>query len=110
MLLVTTMFLTQVLLRTIWRKALLVAIAVPLSVAKNGLRIFVIGMLERASIPDISPADCITEVDHILRGCADHRVRLDLGSQTERELAIRIAVIVLAFMVSQGTVASAQRS
>ncbi len=45
MLLVTTMVLAQVLLRSPWRKALVIAIAVPLSVAKNGLRIFVISML-----------------------------------------------------------------
>ena len=45
MLLVTTMLLAHVLLRSPWRKALVIAIAVPLSVAKNGLRIFAIGML-----------------------------------------------------------------
>lgn len=45
MLLVTTMILAQVLLRSPWRKALVVAVAVPLSVAKNGLRIFTIAML-----------------------------------------------------------------
>lgn len=45
MLLVTTMVLAQLLLRSPWRKALVIAIAVPLSVAKNGLRIFTIVML-----------------------------------------------------------------
>jgi exosortase len=45
MLLVTTMVLAQLTLRSPWRKALVIAIAVPLSVAKNGLRIFVIAML-----------------------------------------------------------------
>jgi exosortase/archaeosortase family protein len=45
MLLVTTMVLAHVLLRTPWRKALVVAIAIPVSVAKNGLRIFTIAML-----------------------------------------------------------------
>ncbi len=45
MLLVTTMVLAQLLLRSPWRKALVVGIAVPLSVAKNGLRIFTIAML-----------------------------------------------------------------
>jgi len=45
MLLVTTMVLAQLLLRSPWRKALVIAIAVPLSVAKNGLRIFTIAML-----------------------------------------------------------------
>ena len=45
MLLITTMVLAHVLLRTVWRKALVVAVAVPLSVAKNGLRIFMLGML-----------------------------------------------------------------
>jgi exosortase len=45
MLLVTTMVLAQLLLRSPWRKALLIFLAVPLSVAKNGLRIFTIAML-----------------------------------------------------------------
>lgn len=45
MLVVTTMVLAQLLLRSPWRKALVVAVAIPLSVAKNGLRIFTIGML-----------------------------------------------------------------
>lgn len=44
-LLVTTMVLAQVFLRSPWRKALVIALAVPLSVAKNGLRIFTIAML-----------------------------------------------------------------
>jgi len=45
MLLVTTMVVAQLLLRSPWRKAIVIAIAVPLSVAKNGLRIFTIAML-----------------------------------------------------------------
>ena len=45
MLLVTTMVLAQLLLRSPWRKAFLIGLAVPLSVAKNGLRIFTIAML-----------------------------------------------------------------
>jgi len=45
MLLVTTMVLAQLLLRSSWRKALVIGVAVPLSVAKNGLRIFTIAML-----------------------------------------------------------------
>jgi exosortase len=45
MLLVTTMVLAQLLLRSPWRKLLLVAVALPLSIAKNGLRIFTIAML-----------------------------------------------------------------
>jgi exosortase len=45
MLLVTTMVLAQLLLRSTWRKALVVAAAIPLSVAKNGLRIFTLGVL-----------------------------------------------------------------
>jgi exosortase/archaeosortase family protein len=45
MLLVTTMVLAQLLLRSPWRKALVIALAVPLSVTKNGLRIFTIAML-----------------------------------------------------------------
>jgi len=45
MLLVTTMVLAQLSLRSPWRKALVIAVAVPLSVAKNALRIFTIAML-----------------------------------------------------------------
>ena len=45
MLLVTTMVLAHLLLRTPGRKALVVLLAIPLSIAKNGLRIFTIGML-----------------------------------------------------------------
>jgi exosortase len=45
MLLVTTMVLAHLLLRSAWRKALVIAVAIPLSVAKNGLRIFTIAML-----------------------------------------------------------------
>jgi exosortase len=44
-LLVTSMVVAQLLLRSTWRKIVVVAVAIPLSVAKNGLRIFVIGML-----------------------------------------------------------------
>jgi exosortase/archaeosortase family protein len=42
---VTTVVVAQLLLRSPWRKALLIGVAVPLSVAKNGLRIFTIAML-----------------------------------------------------------------
>ena len=45
MLVVTTMVLAQTLLRTAWRKAIVITVAIPLSVAKNGLRIFVLAML-----------------------------------------------------------------
>ena len=45
MLLVTTIVLAQLFLRSPWRKALVIALAVPVSVAKNGLRIFTIAML-----------------------------------------------------------------
>jgi exosortase len=45
MLVVTTMVIAQTLLRTTWRKAVVVAVVIPLSVAKNGLRIFVLAML-----------------------------------------------------------------
>jgi exosortase len=45
MLLVTTMVLAQLLLRSPWRKLFVVAVAIPLSVAKNGLRIFALGVL-----------------------------------------------------------------
>lgn len=44
-LLVTTMVLAHLFLRSFWRKALVIALAIPLSVAKNGLRIFALGML-----------------------------------------------------------------
>jgi exosortase len=45
MLLVTTMFVAHLLLVSFWRKAVLVAAAIPLAVLKNGLRIFTLGML-----------------------------------------------------------------
>jgi exosortase len=44
-LVVTTMVLAHLLLRSSSRKLLLVALAVPLAIAKNGLRIFVLGFL-----------------------------------------------------------------
>lgn len=44
-LIVTTMVLAHLLLRTWWRKLLLVVLAIPLAIAKNGLRIFVLGFL-----------------------------------------------------------------
>jgi exosortase len=45
MLIITTMFLAHLFLRSWWKKALLVVIAIPLSVAKNALRIFTIAEL-----------------------------------------------------------------
>ncbi len=45
MLVLTSMVLAQLELRSFWRKLLVVAVAIPLSVAKNGLRIFTIAML-----------------------------------------------------------------
>ena len=45
MLVVTTLVLARLFLRSWWRKILLVAAAIPLSVAKNGLRIFTIAEL-----------------------------------------------------------------
>jgi exosortase len=45
MLVVTTMVLAHLFLRSWWRKTLLIAAAIPLSVAKNGLRIFTIAEL-----------------------------------------------------------------
>jgi len=42
---VTAILLAQLLLRAAWRKLVVVAVAIPLAAAKNGLRIFVIGML-----------------------------------------------------------------
>jgi exosortase len=44
-LIVTTLVMAHLFLRSWWRKVLLVALAIPLSVAKNGLRIFTIGEL-----------------------------------------------------------------
>lgn len=44
-LLVTTMVVAQLLLVSFWRKAVVIAVALPLSVAKNGLRIFALGVL-----------------------------------------------------------------
>jgi exosortase len=44
-LLVITMVVAQMLLLSFWRKAVVVVVALPLSIAKNGLRIFVIGAL-----------------------------------------------------------------
>jgi len=52
MLLVTTLVLAQLLLRSPWRKIALVAFAVPLSVAKNGLRIYTLGMLATRVDPE----------------------------------------------------------
>jgi exosortase len=45
MLLVVTMVVAQLLLQSPWRKALVVGLVIPLSIAKNGLRIFTIAML-----------------------------------------------------------------
>ena len=45
LLLVTTMFVAQWLLVSFWRKAVVMAAAIPLSVLKNGFRIFSLGML-----------------------------------------------------------------
>jgi exosortase/archaeosortase family protein len=44
-LLITMMVVSQLLLRSFWRKLLVVVLAVPVSIAKNGLRIFVLGLL-----------------------------------------------------------------
>jgi exosortase len=44
-LLITSAVLAHLLLRSPWKKVLLVAAAIPLSIAKNGLRIFVLGVL-----------------------------------------------------------------
>jgi exosortase len=45
MLIVTSMVLAHLFLRSFWRKATVVLAAIPLSIAKNGVRIFVISML-----------------------------------------------------------------
>ena len=45
MLIVTSMVLAHLFLRSFWSKAALVLIAIPLSIAKNGIRIFTIAML-----------------------------------------------------------------
>jgi exosortase len=53
MLIVTTMVAGQLLLRSCWRKTVLVAAAIPLSIAKNGLRIFVLGAIAVRFNPNI---------------------------------------------------------
>ena len=45
MLIVTNMVLAQLFLRSFWRKTVVVLAAIPLSIAKNGVRIFTISML-----------------------------------------------------------------
>jgi exosortase/archaeosortase family protein len=45
MLIVTSMVLAHLFLRSFWRKAVVALAAIPLSIAKNGVRIFVISML-----------------------------------------------------------------
>jgi exosortase len=45
MLMVTSMVLAHLFLRSFWRKAAVVLAAIPLSIAKNGIRIFTISML-----------------------------------------------------------------
>jgi exosortase len=45
MLIVTSMVLAHLFLRSFWRKAVVVLTAIPLSIAKNGIRIFTISML-----------------------------------------------------------------
>jgi exosortase len=45
MLIVTSMVLAHLFLRSFWRKTAVVVVAIPLSIAKNGLRIFTIAML-----------------------------------------------------------------
>ena len=52
-LIVTTMALAQILLRSPWRKIAVIALAFPLSIAKNGLRIFVLGWIATHGDPDI---------------------------------------------------------
>jgi exosortase len=51
MLLLTSAVLAQLFLKSRWRKTLVIATAVPLSVAKNGLRIFTIAMLGTRADP-----------------------------------------------------------
>ena len=45
MLLVTTMVLAHLLLRSAWGKGVVILAAIPLSIAKNGFRIFALSML-----------------------------------------------------------------
>ena len=45
MLIVTSMVLAHLFLRSFWRKAVVVLVAIPLSIMKNGVRIFTISML-----------------------------------------------------------------
>lgn len=60
MLVVTTMVLAHLFLRSWWRKVLLVVAAIPISVVKNGLRIFTIAELEIEWILGSSMASFIT--------------------------------------------------
>jgi exosortase len=57
MLVVTTMVVAQICLRSPWRKALAIAVAIPLSVAKNGLRIFTLGVLASRVDPSFLTGD-----------------------------------------------------
>jgi exosortase/archaeosortase family protein len=45
MLVVTTMVIAHLLIRSLWGKVLVSLIAIPLSIAKNGLRIFILSVL-----------------------------------------------------------------
>lgn len=82
MLLVTTMVLAQVNLRSRWRKAMIIAAAIPLSVAKNGLRIFVLAILT-------------TRVDHsFISGSLHHEGGVIY-------FAIALAVVILLIWIAR---------
>jgi exosortase len=53
MLIVTSTLMSYLLLRSFWGKTLVVLAAIPLSIAKNGLRVFVLGMLGAYVDPSI---------------------------------------------------------
>lgn len=82
MLLVTTMVVAQMTLRSRWRKSAIIASAVPLSIAKNGLRIFVLGILT-------------TRVDHsFISGRLHHEGGI-------LYFAIALAVIILLIWIAR---------
>ena len=106
MLLVTTMVLAQLLLRSTWRKALLIAIAVPLSVAKNGLRIFAIAMLGTRVDPRIPDRQVSSPGrDYFFRDCPFRHLRAALGLKEGRR---RYGIVTL--IVSDGTLSVPEMS
>jgi exosortase len=72
-LIVMTMVLAQLFLSSWWRKALVIATSIPLAVAKNGLRIFVIAELGTRETPS-------SRRDRVSWDCGGDCDRVDLGS------------------------------